>query len=112
MSSDDVADYDLQIAVITPAATNAALNMRSVSSDFVDSTFMDTVSEWKHCEYEAKTNSDVQVRTASGGWICPGNIQLTISLEASELSIPAPNLHWLPSKAHYPITRRTAFVVT
>lgn len=39
--------------------------MRSVSPDFVDSTFMDTVSEWKHCGYEAKTNSDVQVRTTA-----------------------------------------------
>ncbi|GAM38795.1 hypothetical protein TCE0_033f09822 [Talaromyces pinophilus] len=47
-------------AAINPEATNAALKMRSVSPDFVDSTFMDTVSEWKHCEYEAKTNSDVQ----------------------------------------------------
>ncbi|RAO72749.1 uncharacterized protein BHQ10_008761 [Talaromyces amestolkiae] len=45
---------------VTPKNTNNALNMRSVSPDFVDSTFMDTVSEWKHCGYEAKTNSDVQ----------------------------------------------------
>jgi hypothetical protein len=63
--SDEVADYDPQKAAITFEATNAALNMRSISADFVDSTFMDTVSEWRHCEYEAKTNGDVQVRTAS-----------------------------------------------
>lgn len=45
---------------ISPEATNAVLNLRSVSPDFVDITFMDTVSEWKLCEYEAKTNSDIQ----------------------------------------------------
>lgn len=39
---------------------NAAFNLRSVSPDFVDTTFIDTVSEWKYCEYEPKTEGDVQ----------------------------------------------------
>ncbi|EEA22267.1 hypothetical protein TMatcc_008294 [Talaromyces marneffei ATCC 18224] len=45
---------------IAPKTPNTALNMRSVSTDFVDSILMDTISEWKHCEYGAKANDDVQ----------------------------------------------------
>ena len=63
--SEEVLITICQIAAVTPETTNTALNMLSVSPDFVDSTFMDTVSEWKHCGYDAKTNSDVQVRTSS-----------------------------------------------
>ena len=60
--SNAVAKYgNLGIAAVVLDNQNAAFNLRSVSPDFVDTTFIDTVSEWKYCEYEPKTEGDVQV---------------------------------------------------